>query len=914
MFDLEGTQTLLSLLGLLSPSEFFVTVDHSVLWQRHISWSKPKGEALRQYITQRYASNMVFLSCLLAAEINVFFNSSRELTDMRSLLGTMDGHSNLRYWIGIIIILDACTTLIALVTTFTLWGKFCMICTCVVARERKSLDVRFLVLRRVDTQCNRNLTLSCVSSSDQSSLDNPPFAYVPYLLIFDLGMVSSISDRNTHALLRSSIGQYVTSLPSKFTVASLYLFLLWMVLWMINLLCGFIQVALVLWVLTMFIFQVVIPLSAFGRLIIHTGAMAQRPVLDAELEQELLPSGLHASLLIRATDRRRKYASATDQYRKKKNNNNRSTNYNATTTAMPGSSVASLYYASQNMNHSIPSSARKSTRSQQQQQHPFHRNQHSSNYNFPPTTISTRPNQNNMNQSSQMNLESSVDELTLDDDDDNVDEVPTPLLTQSASLDHSISSSNDDDDNEDEDDSLFEGEGGELVFQHAAARGGHHRRMDTTGSHDMIFPRASVLNAMKSRQDLQDIILQSTRSLQPQNHQPPSTTEATASTKNELSFDGSASPLHGMSILPTPTKQGASTPSSLKLGGNPEITTDDDSEEPELTSPPLQQTSTKRQSHRKNNSSSLRGSMILEDAPFLLALQQQGDDSLHHESFLNHHLHDDNVNNNNEDETNEPSRTRKAPPPPIQIPTPSNSHSTEPLKTNRARSNTAPVMMSEDIETGRTNSEGVLARPHSRRASSSAIPASSSSPRQHHHHRRRSSGLLGLLNLKSPKEREYEQERQVRALLEQPPPVDIETQDILLDDLAFSNNNDNTQHDGIEISLKDNTPQRQRSNNNSNNQLGTIDGPQADEDHHSIDSDEAVVISQAKLRGERRKHKKSRSSSSNPQSRSTTPAAARRPTNDRRHPDNIPAGAAVPEEQQSLLGGTSGGGARSSYM
>lgn len=64
-------------------------------------------------------------------------------------------------------------------------------------------------------------------------------------------------------------------------------------------------------------FHVIIPLSAFGRLIIHTGAMGRRPVLDVELEKELLPSGLHNSLLIRATDRKRKYnSSATDQYRK----------------------------------------------------------------------------------------------------------------------------------------------------------------------------------------------------------------------------------------------------------------------------------------------------------------------------------------------------------------------------------------------------------------------------------------------------------------------------------------------------------------------------------------------------------------------------------------------------------------------
>lgn len=31
--------------------------------------------------------------------------------------------------------------------------------------------------------------------------------------------------------------------------------------------------------------QVVVPLSAFGRLIMHTGAMAKKPVLDQELEK-----------------------------------------------------------------------------------------------------------------------------------------------------------------------------------------------------------------------------------------------------------------------------------------------------------------------------------------------------------------------------------------------------------------------------------------------------------------------------------------------------------------------------------------------------------------------------------------------------------------------------------------------------
>ena len=129
-------------------------------------------------------------------------------------------------------------------------------------------------------------------------------------------MISAISDNNTHALLRSSIGQYVISLPPRLVVGALYLFMLWLVIFFISIVSGPLRVVLALIILSLF-FQVVVPLSAFGRLIIHTGSMAKRRVLEEEFEKELLPSGLHAALLIRAHDRRRKYTSAIHQYRKK---------------------------------------------------------------------------------------------------------------------------------------------------------------------------------------------------------------------------------------------------------------------------------------------------------------------------------------------------------------------------------------------------------------------------------------------------------------------------------------------------------------------------------------------------------------------------------------------------------------------
>jgi hypothetical protein len=248
---LDCNSTWLSLVGLLKPLEFFIPVSQGSLWQKHCAWAKPQGEDLRQYVMQYYSTNMVLLSLMLAAEINVFFGSSHELVEMRQVLGgtSYEHYTSLKFWIGLVIIMDACVTLVGLVATFTLWG-----------------------------------------------------------------MISAISDRNTHTLLRSSIGQYVTSLPPRFVVGALYLFLLWMILFMFEMISAPLHFLVVAVVLFMF-FSIVIPLSAFGRLIMHTGAMAQHAILDADLEQELLPSGLHASLLIKAVERQRRNSDVTEQYR-----------------------------------------------------------------------------------------------------------------------------------------------------------------------------------------------------------------------------------------------------------------------------------------------------------------------------------------------------------------------------------------------------------------------------------------------------------------------------------------------------------------------------------------------------------------------------------------------------------------------
>jgi hypothetical protein len=240
--------TWISLLGLLHFYDAFVTVDNTHLWRSHIAWAKPKGKEIKDYTTQRFATNMVFLSLLLGADMNVLFNSAVFSEEIRSAM-MEEKYGSLRFYIGVTLLLGAIIAVLGLVTTFTAWG-----------------------------------------------------------------MISAISDSNSHCLLRSSMGQYVTSLPSRFVLAALYLFLLWLLLFIVELMSGPCQVIMISLVLYLFL-QVIVSLSAFGRLIIHTGAMGSKRVLDPEFERQLLPSGLHASLLIKATERLRRKTSVTAQYK-----------------------------------------------------------------------------------------------------------------------------------------------------------------------------------------------------------------------------------------------------------------------------------------------------------------------------------------------------------------------------------------------------------------------------------------------------------------------------------------------------------------------------------------------------------------------------------------------------------------------
>jgi len=115
-----NAQTWTSVIGLLKLREYVITVDHFSIWRRHLAWAFENGKDLRDYMTQRYASSMVFMSLLLATELSVLFNSAQVTTSVRASLMKEDYH-DVHFWVGIFIIMSSILTLLSLISTFTAW-------------------------------------------------------------------------------------------------------------------------------------------------------------------------------------------------------------------------------------------------------------------------------------------------------------------------------------------------------------------------------------------------------------------------------------------------------------------------------------------------------------------------------------------------------------------------------------------------------------------------------------------------------------------------------------------------------------------------------------------------------------------------------------------------------------------------
>lgn len=78
------------------------------------------GGDLREYMTKRYASSMVFMSLLLSTELAVLFNSASVSSGVRDALAAEE-HSSIQFWVGICIIMSAVFTILSLLSIFTAW-------------------------------------------------------------------------------------------------------------------------------------------------------------------------------------------------------------------------------------------------------------------------------------------------------------------------------------------------------------------------------------------------------------------------------------------------------------------------------------------------------------------------------------------------------------------------------------------------------------------------------------------------------------------------------------------------------------------------------------------------------------------------------------------------------------------------
>ena len=257
-----------------------------------MAWAMESGKDLREYMTQRYASSMVFMSLLLSTELSVLFNSAGVTTQVRHALMN-EQHDTVSFWIGILIIFSAVLTLLSLIATFTAWS-----------------------------------------------------------------LVSAISDSNAHCILRSSIGQYVAELPGRFIVGAIYSFMIWLILFFFLLLpLGFWSILLLVVTVGLFV-HTIFSFSAFGRIIMHTGAMGSKRIFDASFESSLLPHSLHANLLTKAEANLANKTSILRQYRSR---------------TKPIDRQFSVDELSGHLSDEGPAPSENGTRQQTQQQVPVHK-------------------------------------------------------------------------------------------------------------------------------------------------------------------------------------------------------------------------------------------------------------------------------------------------------------------------------------------------------------------------------------------------------------------------------------------------------------------------------------------------------------------------------------------------------------
>jgi len=249
----EFLKSTYSLLALNKFRERFISIDHFPLWRRHLVWAKKSGEKLRDHMTQRFATNMVFMGLFLTTELGVLFSPCDISTELRDTLQMENGHKKLIFYAGVFLIFSVFLTFFALLATFTAWA-----------------------------------------------------------------IISSISDSNSHCILRSSIGITAAQLPSRLVAASIYTFFVWnmLLMWVLTPPKETQWIWITITVLSCTIFLYIVNIySALGNLILKSSAMRNKRVFPREEEEKKFPFQLQEALLDKAREWEKMGIKVTVQYR-----------------------------------------------------------------------------------------------------------------------------------------------------------------------------------------------------------------------------------------------------------------------------------------------------------------------------------------------------------------------------------------------------------------------------------------------------------------------------------------------------------------------------------------------------------------------------------------------------------------------
>ena len=157
----------------------------------------------------------------------------------------------------------------------------------------------------------------------RNALEDPhpeadPYFWAGTFIVFDListifgilstfsawAIVSALSPSNAHSVLRSTIGVYACMLPARMLLASIYFFLIWLIL-LISVMTVSFSIIMTLAIVILFV-HIVSTYSAFANLVIETGALSPRAMFSCGEEETMKPMELTVTLIERANENRKK--------------------------------------------------------------------------------------------------------------------------------------------------------------------------------------------------------------------------------------------------------------------------------------------------------------------------------------------------------------------------------------------------------------------------------------------------------------------------------------------------------------------------------------------------------------------------------------------------------------------------------